>query len=341
VGGTQKPRSGSAAGSGDEAIVDGALHKQARPGDAGLPRTGEDRLLRTLHGGGEIGIGEDDIRGFAAEFEHAGNGARGAGGGHGGPRSGAAHEDHFRDFRRGEQRRAGPLPRPADDLHEARRQPRLHAQAPERKRGERRELGGFEHHRIAGGKRREDVPPRREERRVPGCDGKHDAIGLAPDDHGMARGHGHRPALDLVAPAGPVFGHLGHARGLGPRITQGLAGLRRLDPCQRLRLPPHKCAHGPEPASALGGRERHPCALRPRRACAGQGDALRIGGLVVDQHLARGRVDQFEAGPTPGDDLPVDQAARPPAEQAAQACEQHLSRGEGGHGAALPIKKPA
>jgi hypothetical protein len=58
-----------------------ALDQQARSGHAALPRTTEYRGLRPKNGTGLVGIAEHDVRGLAAQFQHAWHDAACSGGG--------------------------------------------------------------------------------------------------------------------------------------------------------------------------------------------------------------------------------------------------------------------
>jgi len=64
----------------DEAIRDAALDENARSGEALLAVVGEDTDQSTVERGFEIGVVEDDVGGFAAQFHHRGF-QGGAGGG--------------------------------------------------------------------------------------------------------------------------------------------------------------------------------------------------------------------------------------------------------------------
>ena len=117
---------------GDKTIMQAALHQKPRPRDTGLPAAGIDRLLRALDGAGEIGIVENNIRTFAAEFEQGGHAARCGSAGNGAACGDAPHKHHLGDFRGGEQSGTGPLPWPGDHLKQAAWQPGLFGQPSKR-----------------------------------------------------------------------------------------------------------------------------------------------------------------------------------------------------------------
>ena len=64
------------------------------------------------------------------------------------------------------------------DVDDARRHARLAAEVGEQERGERRVLGGLQHHRVARGQRRSDFPGGHQQRIVPGYDAGHHPPGL-------------------------------------------------------------------------------------------------------------------------------------------------------------------
>ncbi len=80
-----------AAGEGDElsheGVVHAAPHQQPRAGDAGLAGGAEDAADHAAHRIVEVRIGEDDVRGLAAEFRETRFTSRAASGNRGGSRS--------------------------------------------------------------------------------------------------------------------------------------------------------------------------------------------------------------------------------------------------------------
>ena len=108
---------------------------------------------------------------------------------------GGAGERHLVDAGVLHQRPAG-LPRPGDDVDHARRQVGLLADLGERQRGQRRRLGGLEHHRVAAGQRRGDLPGQHQQREVP-----RDDLAGHPE---RARRRAVAGVLQLVGPAGVV-----------------------------------------------------------------------------------------------------------------------------------------
>ncbi len=130
--------------------MDGALDQQARAGHAALSGPAENGRLRAEQGAGDVGIGEHDIGGLAAQFQHARHDV--ARGFRRDARAGfrRPHEDDETRLAVGDGRRArgGAVARQHAD------EARWHAlgtgaQHAQRQRGERGQFGGLQHHRIA------------------------------------------------------------------------------------------------------------------------------------------------------------------------------------------------
>ncbi len=118
-------------------------------------------------------------------------------------------------------RRPG-LARAGHDVHHARRQPGLLDHFGQQQRGERRGLGGLQHHRVAAGQRRRDFPGGHEQREVPGNDlpGDADRLRLAAGER----------VVELVGPAGVVEEVRGGQRHVDvARLADRLAAVQRLD----------------------------------------------------------------------------------------------------------------
>ena len=119
-----------------------------------------------LDGAVEIGVVEHDERRLAAEFERkllarARRRAADEAADFGRAGEGDLVDVVMRDERRARRAVAG------DDVDDARRQARLDADFGERQRRQRREFGGLQHHRIAGGQRRRDLPGEHQQREIP------------------------------------------------------------------------------------------------------------------------------------------------------------------------------
>ena len=142
----------------------------------------------------------------------------------------AAGVDRAREADRGdvgrvEQRLADHRAAPHDQVEDALRHAALLQDVGERPGGARHQVGGLEHHGVAVGERRRDLPGRDREREVPGRD--------QPD-------HAERLAVMSTSTPGPHRGHplAGKAQRLAGEELEDLAGARRLADAfgQRLAL---------------------------------------------------------------------------------------------------------
>ena len=106
-----------------------------------------------------------------------------------------------------------------DDVDHTRRQACLAADFGERQGRQGRELGGLQHHRIAGGKGRRDLPRQHQEREVPRDD-------LAADTDGLIA---RELITDQLRPARMVIEVTRHQRNVDvARLADGLAIVHRL-----------------------------------------------------------------------------------------------------------------
>ena len=174
----------------NEFIVNAALDEQPRAGDADLAGVGVDAHRRARHRHVEIGVGEDDVRRLAAEFEltrasmlpaeawtilrpvssRAGEGERSTSGMLG-------------------QRGAGFCAVAGDDVDDAVGMPASSKQLRDAQRRQRRVFGRLEHGRAAGRQRRPEDPPLADQRRIPGndaADHAHRRLELQSDDSRLA-----------------------------------------------------------------------------------------------------------------------------------------------------------
>ena len=163
----------------DDLVVNRVVHQDARPGRAHLARVEEDPGRRRLDGRIEVGSGENDVGGFAAELQRhalevAGGGAQDLASDRG--RAGKGHLVHAGVL---DQRRTGGLSEAGHDIQHARRNAGSQRQLAELERRERGELRRLQDHRAAAGERRRDLPHADHERKIPRYDGAHDADGLA------------------------------------------------------------------------------------------------------------------------------------------------------------------
>ena len=143
--------------------------------------------------------------------------------------------------------------------------PGLERELAEPERRQRRQLGRLDHDRVAGRERRADLPARDVEREVPGRDQADDAERLAEGDVDAA-GDGDRLAVVLVDGAGVEVEDLRHHADLAAGTRDRLAGVRRLEPRERLVLLLDERREAAEQAGAVGrsdGAPRREGGLRP------------------------------------------------------------------------------
>ncbi len=111
-------------------------------------------------------------------------------------------------------RLAGDCPPASNDVQHTLRQASLCAEFGEPQQAQRRTFSRFQDHRIAGGKRRRDLPGADHQRKIPGHDGGDDTDRLAMDEaEDIARGRCDL-AIDLVDRFGIVAECAGSAAGL-------------------------------------------------------------------------------------------------------------------------------
>ena len=201
----------------------------------------------------------------------------------------------------GDQRAAG-LARAGDDVDHARRQVGLLADLGEGQRGQRRGLGGLEHHRVAAGQRGGNLPGQHQQREVPRDD-------LA--------GHAERPrrgtvagVLQLVGPAGVVEEVRRDQRDVDvTRFPDRLAVVERLEHGQFAGSFLDDPGDAEQVLAALLGRQHGPGALV---GLAGGGHRTvhvgraRLGHLGQDL-LGGGRDGLERAAVRAGRELPVDE----------------------------------
>src|SRR3954453_7883774 len=114
------------------------------------------------------------------------------------------------------------------DLQDARRQPGLQRQLGEAQRGQRRQLRGLEHDRVAGGQRGPQLPRGDHEREVPRHDQPTHAGRLAHRE-AVPAGDGDRVAEQPLRRARVVAEDVGDHADLAARVADRLAGVARLE----------------------------------------------------------------------------------------------------------------
>ena len=138
----------------DQFILYSALDQQARAGRTDLTAVGEYAFQDIGNRALEVGVGHDDMRRFAAQFEgHRGHVLRSRY--HyclaGGDRAGKGDVAHVGMFG---QRLAGHLAITGDDIDDPWRHPDRFDDFADQQRGQRRILGRLDHRRVTAGQRR-------------------------------------------------------------------------------------------------------------------------------------------------------------------------------------------
>ena len=177
----------------------------------------------------------------------------------------------------------------------------------EEQRGERGELGGLEHHRVAHRQRGRDLPGQHQQREVPGDDLPDHA-----DRHPVGQ-----LALHQLRPAGVVVEVAGHQRDVDvARLADRLAVVERLEhgeePAVLLDLARDgvEVARAPVPAerppvrAAPRARPRPRGPRRPRVAWATRASGLPVAGFSVS------KVSPAPVGPLAADEEPEPPAVR-------------------------------
>ena len=146
---------------------DRLLDQQPGAGVAVLPGVlgdrGDDRRDRHV----QVGVGEDHVRGLAAQLQLDRHQVLRGGPHHGPAGDRGADEADVVDVAMPGERDPGLGAEPGDDVEHARRQPGLAGQLGQRERRQRGDLGRLEHHRVAGGERRGHVGRGEHGRHVP------------------------------------------------------------------------------------------------------------------------------------------------------------------------------
>src|SRR5450830_490293 len=209
----------------DEAVVDGALHDEARAGRAHLTRAGEDADERAVDGGVEVGVGEHDIGALAAQLQADLLHVLGAPAHDVLANLAGAGERHHVDERRGGKIVADLAAGPGDHLEDALGKANLLEDLRQFEIGQRADGGRLEDHHVTGRQRRRDLPGGHEHRVVPRRDADGDADRLAHDHaHGLA-GHFQRLAVRLDHEAGVVVERVGRVAHVDDRLGEELAHL--------------------------------------------------------------------------------------------------------------------
>ncbi len=152
-----------------------------------------------------------------------------------------------------DQERAG-LARTGDDVDDSGRKLRLLEDLRQHQRRERRGLRRLEHHGVAGGERRRDLPRRHQQREVP-----RDHL---PGDSERPRAPAGERVLELVGPARVVEEVRRHQRQVDvARLADRLAAVHRLDDGELAAALLHDARDAVDVLAALARRELRPHAI--------------------------------------------------------------------------------
>ena len=180
----------------DELLVQRPLHVRARGGRAVLAGVDERARDRAVDGGVQVRVVEDDEGCLAAELQVEPLDGGGGDLGDALADGGGAGEGGHGDVGMADEVLTGFLAGAGDDVDDAVGDPGRGGRLGEEQRGQRGQLGGLEHDRVARGDRREDLPGGHLEGVVPGRDGADDADGFPADVRGVVAGV-------LARPTGP------------------------------------------------------------------------------------------------------------------------------------------
>ena len=279
----------------DEVVVEVAGDDGPRRRGAVLTGVDERRGDRALDGGVEIGVVEHQERRLAAEFELGAMPVLGGRGHHLAPHGRRPGERHQVDVAVSGQCRADVAAGPGDDVEHAGGQAGLAGEPRQRERRQRRHLGGLDHHRAAGGQRRNDLPYGHLQRIVPRRDGRDDADGLTPDAGGVVGrvfGGGlplevpcrAREEVDVVHAAGDV--EIGCEPDRLTRLADFLGD-------QRFGVFAGELGQLGQHGGTLRRRRSRPFRQRPSRGGHGDVDVLRRRQRAVGNHVPRRRIDDL------------------------------------------------
>src|SRR5205085_12397823 len=160
---------------GDETFSDIFLHEQARTSAAHLALVEPDGIDNALYDAVQIGIIEDDERGFAAQLEREFLTGTGGGAANAASDIGRAGEGDLVDIWMAHQRLTNLRSFSRQDIDDTRRQAHFLDNLREFEGGQRGVAGGFQYNRIAHCHRVRNFPGQHEQWEVPGDDLHHDA----------------------------------------------------------------------------------------------------------------------------------------------------------------------
>ena len=235
----------------DEGLGDRALHKDARAREALLPVVAVDAGERAVERPLDVRRLENDVGGFAAEFERDGLEVATRRGRDGPARRGAAGEAHHVDAGMGDQRVAGHGTTAVHEVHDARGQAGLVEDLDHAAHGQRRVLGGFEHAGVAPGDAGRDAHGGQRERCIPGRNAARDALGLARDVGQVALGLGVGFTVDGAGDLREEFEVARHALHVDPYALERQPGVQAFEVGEFLGVAPEVVADRVQDVLAL------------------------------------------------------------------------------------------
>jgi hypothetical protein len=284
----------------DEPVVDAVLDDEPATRRADLAGVQERRRKRVVNDRLEVGVGEDDVRALAAEFEgdplHVDRGRR-----HDRLAAGeAARERHEVNVRALRERLADPVARPEHEVDDALRDAGLVEQLHQVDRCQRRRLRRLDDHRVAGRQRGGDLPRDLQQRVVPRGDQTAHPERLVNDPaERIGIGRRDEPAGLLVGEPGVVAKDADHVVDVVLALAEGLARVERLEPGDLGTVALEQLGRTGQERGTFARWAPRPVGLVEGPACGGDG-AMNIG-VVGNVDLGDdgrvGRVDDLAAGP--------------------------------------------
>jgi hypothetical protein len=269
------------------------LDEDPAAGRTGLAAVLDDRVDEDGHRGVQVGIGEDQLRRLAAQFERdgtvvSGGRLRDQGAGRGGAGEGDVVDAGVRG-----QRRAGLGAETGDDVEDALRQPGFRAEFGSPQQRQARVLCRFHDAGVAGRDGRAHRAPEDLHRVVPRHDVAGDAVGLADREHGIAVLVGNGLAVQLVRGARIELEVAGQGGGVAACLSHRLAGVQafqqgeffgviRHDPGPLVEDPAARRRGGRAPGLAVGGSRRRDSTIDVGGRPPGQGSQGEAAGRIHD-----------------------------------------------------------
>ena len=276
----------------EEFVGNFTLEQEAGTRTADLALTGEDAEHGEFERGVEIGIGENDVRALAAEFEGDFFQVARCGGHDFAPGDTAAGEGNFVHAVARREGRSDGITGTQHEVGRPGREAGLFDQLEKFHRRNRRHLGGFQNARIARGKTRGEFPHGHKQRVIPRND-------LSADPDRFAHGHAdHVRVADAVSLSLGLAGQAGvvaeTTRRIGRivvRLAQRLPVVLGVDPGEFRRMLLDEIGQGEKLLRTLGSRALAPRTMIESLACRAD-RVFRIGrtavGCLGDDLVGRG-----------------------------------------------------